>query len=73
MKCSQEQAVYTRNNEAKTLIVGMYVDDLIFTGTSVEGVKEFNQQMMKEFEMIDLSFSHTTSVLKWIKRKITSY
>ena len=32
----------------------MYVDDLIVTGTSVEGVKEFKQQMMKEFEMTDL-------------------
>ena len=39
MKCSQEQAVYTRNNETETLIVGVYVDDLIVTGTSVEGVK----------------------------------
>ena len=41
MKCSQEQAVYTRNNGAETLIVGVYIDDLIVTGTSVEGIKEF--------------------------------
>ena len=54
MKCLQEQAVYTRNNETETLIVDMYVDDLIVTSTSVEGVKEFKQQMMEEFEMIDL-------------------
>ena len=32
----------------------MYVDHVIVTGTSVEGAKEFKQQMMKEFEMIDL-------------------
>ena len=51
MKCSQEQAVYTRNNGVETLIVGVYVDDLIFISTSVEGVKEFKQQMMKEFEI----------------------
>ena len=43
MKCLQEQVVYTRNNGAETLIVGVYVDDLIVTGTSVEGVKEFKQ------------------------------
>ena len=49
MKCSQEQTVYTRNNGVETLIVGIYVDDLILTGTSVEGVKEFKQKMMKKF------------------------
>ena len=54
MKCSQEQAMYTRNNEAETLIVGVYIDDLNVIGTSVEGIKEFKQQMMKEFEMIDI-------------------
>ena len=54
MNCSQKQAVYTRNNEVETLIVGMYVDDLIVTGTSVEGVKEFKQQMMKESEITDI-------------------
>ena len=54
MKCLQEQALYTRNDGVETLIVGMYVDDLIVTGTSVEGIKEFKQQMMKEFEMTDL-------------------
>ena len=32
----------------------MYVDDLIVTGISVEGIKEFKQQMMKEFEVTDL-------------------
>ncbi|XP_022922173.1 uncharacterized protein LOC111430238 [Cucurbita moschata] len=54
MKCSQEQAVYTRNNGDETLIVGVYVDDLIVIGTNVEGIKEFKHQMIKEFEMIDL-------------------
>ena len=46
--------MYTRNNGTETLILGVYVDDLIVTSTSVEGVKEFKQQMMKEFEMTDL-------------------
>ena len=43
--------MYTRNNGAEVLIVGMYVDDLSVTSTSVEDIKEFKQQMMKEFEM----------------------
>ena len=46
--------MYTRNNETETLIVGVYIDDLIVTSTTVEGIKEFKQQMMKEFEMTDL-------------------
>ena len=43
--------MYTRNYGVETLIVGVYVDDLIVT---VEGEKEFKQQMMKEFKMTDL-------------------
>ena len=54
MKCIQDQAVYTRNDGAEILIADVYVDDLIITGISVEGVKEFKQQMIKEFEMNDL-------------------
>ena len=64
MKCSQEEAMYTRNNETETLIVDMYIGDLIVTSTSVEAVKEFKQQMMKEFEMMISDYSCTTLVLK---------
>ena len=53
-KCSKEQAVYTRNNGEEALIVGVYVDDLIVTGSSAEGINGFKEQMMKEFEMSDL-------------------
>ena len=53
-KCSQEQTVYTRNDGIETIIVGVYVDDPIITGTSVKGIKEFKQQMIKEFEMTNL-------------------
>ena len=46
--------MYTRNNGAETLIVGVYIDDMIIISTSVEGIKEFKQQMIKEFEITDL-------------------
>lgn len=36
------------------MIVGVYVDDLIVTGSSTEEVKKFKEQMMTEFEMSDL-------------------
>nr|GEX45323.1 zinc finger, CCHC-type [Tanacetum cinerariifolium] len=32
-KCNLEQAVYTKRSKTSTLIVGVYVDDLIITGT----------------------------------------
>lgn len=36
------------------LIVGVYVDDLLVTGTSIEVVNEFKHQMNEQFEMNDL-------------------
>ncbi|XP_047332456.1 uncharacterized mitochondrial protein AtMg00810-like [Impatiens glandulifera] len=54
MKCSQEKVVYTKNHEEEVLIVDVYVDDLIVTGSCIKGVEEFKKQMMKEFEMSDL-------------------
>ena len=53
-RCSQEQAVYTRGEEEAIIIVGVYVDDLIVTGRSIEEIKIFKKQMMTEFEMSDL-------------------
>jgi len=36
------------------LIVVLYVDDLIFMGSSEALVEEFKEEIKKEFEMIDL-------------------
>lgn len=38
----------------ESLIIGIYVDDLIITGTSVSNIVKFKMQMSKEFEMSDL-------------------
>ncbi|KAG6514647.1 hypothetical protein ZIOFF_025016 [Zingiber officinale] len=53
-KCNQEHAVYTRGKREASILVGVYVDDLIVTGRSTEGINKFKQQMMIEFEMSDL-------------------
>ncbi|KAG6481981.1 hypothetical protein ZIOFF_058605 [Zingiber officinale] len=53
-KCTQEHAVYTRGEEEASILVGVYVDDLIVTGSSTEKINKFKQQMMTEFEMSDL-------------------
>ncbi|KAJ0590430.1 putative RNA-directed DNA polymerase [Helianthus annuus] len=53
-KCTLESAIYTRTNEASTLIVGVYVDDLIVTGTSKKEIDIFKSQMKNKFDMSDL-------------------
>nr|GEW35625.1 hypothetical protein [Tanacetum cinerariifolium] len=54
LKSSQDLAVYTRNLKGKTRIVGVYVDDLIITGSYTHDIVEFKEQMKNEFEMSDL-------------------
>ncbi|PWA38442.1 gag-pol polyprotein [Artemisia annua] len=53
-KCNLEQAVYTKRSETSTLIVGVYVDDLIITGTPKKEIDLFKSQMEDKFEMSDL-------------------
>ena len=52
-KSSQDPAVYKRSSKDKILIVGVYVDDLIITGSNTNNVVEFKEQMKKEFKMSD--------------------
>lgn len=53
-RCSHDQAVYTRNKTGCSLVVGVYVDDLIVTGSNEREINKFKEQMMKEFEMSNL-------------------
>ncbi|GJY45093.1 zinc finger, CCHC-type containing protein [Tanacetum coccineum] len=53
-KCNLEQAVYTKKSKTSTLIVGVYVDDLIITGTPRKEIDLFKPQMKDKFEMSDL-------------------
>ena len=54
IKCPFEHAVYTRKDGDESLIIGVYVDDLLITGTSVPHIIKFKEQMGKEFDMSDL-------------------
>lgn len=54
VRCPQEHAVYTRRKAGQLLVVGIYVDDLIVTGTNVTEISKFKQQMSAEFDMSDL-------------------
>ncbi|KAD4586372.1 hypothetical protein E3N88_23973 [Mikania micrantha] len=53
-RCPQEQAVYKVHKPNLMLIVGVYVDDLIVTGSSEKSIQEFKKKMMSIFEMSDL-------------------
>ena len=53
-KSRHEQAVYLKSSSVHKLIVGVYVDDLIVTGTRAEDVKIFKARMAEKFEMSDL-------------------
>lgn len=54
VKFPYEHAVYMKREGNEYLIVGVYVDDLLVTGTSVENILEFKNQMRDEFDMSDL-------------------
>ena len=54
VRCSYEHAVYTKGMRSESLIVAVYVDDLLVTGTKVSLIEYFKKQMFQEFEMSDL-------------------
>lgn len=49
-----EHAIYRRNNGDATLLLGVYVDDLIITGSSKEAIESFKEEMKTKFQMSDL-------------------
>ena len=54
IKSQHEQAVYLKSSSIHKLIGGVYVDDLIVTGTMSEDVKIFKEKMKEIFEISDL-------------------
>ncbi|GJX98707.1 ribonuclease H-like domain, reverse transcriptase, RNA-dependent DNA polymerase [Tanacetum coccineum] len=53
-KCALEQAIYTKTSKDLTLLIGVYVDDLIITGAPKKEIDKFKAQMKEKFEMSDL-------------------
>ncbi|XP_019085497.1 PREDICTED: uncharacterized protein LOC109126417 [Camelina sativa] len=54
VRCAKEPALYRRQDKEQLLIVAVYVDDLLVTGSSLSLVQEFKQGMSSKFEMSDL-------------------
>lgn len=53
-RCPYDHAVYTKREGPESLIVFVYVDDLLVTGSSVENIQRFKKQMQSEFDMSDI-------------------
>jgi hypothetical protein len=49
-----EAVVYRRGNGGNVLLVGVYVDDLVITGTKDTEVATFKEEMKATFQMSDL-------------------
>jgi len=53
-KSLSEFTLYVKHNSSEILVVSLYVDDLLITGSSEKLIEEFKQDMMQAFEMSDL-------------------
>ncbi|CAL2265939.1 unnamed protein product [Prunus armeniaca] len=53
-----EATLYTKRSSSGILIVSLYVDDIIYTGSSKEMMLEFKDEMMRQYEMTDLGLLH---------------
>jgi hypothetical protein len=49
-----EATLYVKKINNDVLVISLYVDDLIVTGSNIQQVEEFKQKMMQVFEMTDL-------------------
>jgi Reverse transcriptase (RNA-dependent DNA polymerase) len=54
-RCKSEPNLYVKSSQdSGTMLVCLYVDDMIYLGTNSEMVEDFRNKMQKEFEMTDL-------------------
>lgn len=53
-RCSKEPSLYKKDTKDGVLIVVVYVDDLLITGSSLKHILEFKREMALKFEMSDL-------------------
>jgi hypothetical protein len=54
VRCPSDHAIYYRGKGSNKLVVGVYVDDLIITGTSTNNIKKFKEHMANSFRMSEL-------------------
>ena len=58
-RSSSEATLYTRtNHEGNFIIVSIYVDEIVDTGSSEKMMHGFKRKMIQRYEMIDLGILH---------------
>jgi hypothetical protein len=55
---NQDHNIYVLHVNDETLIVALYVDDLVITGSNVNLILGLKKQLANTFEMIDLGLLH---------------
>ena len=53
-RCSKEPSLYRKQEKDRLLLVAVYVDDLLVTGSDHAMIGEFKREMSSNFEMSDL-------------------
>ena len=53
-RSQSEATLYARNKDDEVLVVSIYVDDMLVTGSKLELIQKFKNEMEKVFEMTDL-------------------
>lgn len=54
VKCSKEPSLYYMRLKGTLLLVAVYVDDLLITGSDIDMIHEFKREMSTIFDMSDL-------------------
>jgi hypothetical protein len=54
VQSEHEHVMYRRSHDDDILLVGVYVDDLVITRSSLAAVEEFKEEMKRVFLMSDL-------------------
>ena len=58
-RSTSEATLYTRYDyEGELIIVSIYVDDIVYTGSSERMLTKFKREMMQRYEMSDLGLLH---------------
>jgi hypothetical protein len=58
-RSKNEPTLYVKHQgNVNLLIVALYVDDLILTGSSTKMIEEFKKDMVKKYEMSDMGLLH---------------
>ncbi|XP_010430806.1 PREDICTED: uncharacterized protein LOC104715053 [Camelina sativa] len=53
-RCSKEPSLYYKKRRDELLVVAVYVDDLLVTGSDRSSIFDFKKRMAEQFEMSDL-------------------